>query len=841
MRAMILTAGKSLRANVVRFIFTAASVVLGVAFVAGSFVFTDSISARFDTLFSDVFAGVDATVRSAESARSQTPAPFDESVLDVVSNVDGVEAAVGGVAGTAVLIDDDGNKIGRSGPPNLGFSWTDQADVTPLKLKDGGRGPSAADEIVMDAATAALAGLEPGDTVTVETTNGSDVYTIVGLVRFGTEDNLAGATLTSFTLDEARRVFDLEGQLTSIDVIAADGVSSEQVTANVSQALAEGSGLEVVTGAQQTNEELDQIAGEIEFINRVLLAFAGIALFVGAFVIQNTFRITVAQRTRELALLRALGADRRQVTVVVLLEATLIGLVASALGVVAGIGLAEGAKAALGAAGIGLPDGPLTVEPRTVVLSMAVGLIITVVSALLPARRAASVAPIQAMGEPVARTTRRSLRTRALVGSVVVAVGALVMAFGLVTSNGSALAMVGAGAVALFLGASTLAPLAAVPVARVLSIPLPGISGTLARENTIRQPRRTASTASALMIGIALVALVSILAASVKASVTETLEQDVLADLTVAAPAPMVGVSPVAVERLQASDELGSVSPVFTGTAVVGGQDVTMVGIDPDTMADVYNLDASFDVTQLGDGMLAAENVAEAQGWKIGEFVTVDYGAEQVETELVGTYADSLFGDYAISDSAFTEHVDDGMIGLTLIRLADGVELEQGVAAAEQALAPFPSLGVETRSETVAAAGEQIDALVGLLYGLLFLALIIALLGIANTLALSIVERTREIGLLRAVGLSRRQVRSMIRTEAVMTAMFGAFMGVLIGTAIGFGVVRSLADQGLGTFEVPVGVLATSVVAAAVAGVAAAAGPARKASRLKVLDAIAHS
>ncbi len=845
MRAMVATALKGLRANSLRFALTAASVVLGVAFVAGSFVFTDTINARFETLFTDVYAGVDATVRpDGQGAGGPNGDSFDEAVLDEVLAVDGVEAAAGGVGGFAQLIAADGSPIGGQGPPTLGFSWTDEAGLNLLRIDGGnGRAPVAADEVAIDVATAESQDLGVGDTVTIQTVNGSGEYTIVGLAGFGTEDNLAGATLTAFELTEAQRVFDLEGRYTTIDVIAADGVSAEALVDGLSASLDgdAGGSLEVVTGEQQTQEELDDITTGLGFMTNALLAFAGIALFVGAFVIQNTFRITVAQRTRELALLRALGAGRGQVTGVVLLEALIIGVLASAVGVGAGIGLAEGVKAVMDAVGIGLPDGPLTIEPRTVVVAMAVGLVVTVFSALLPARRAALVAPIQAMGEPVARTTRRSLRTRTVVGFSLSGAGAAGLAAGLAASNGTTLLMVGIGAVGLFLGASTLAPLFAAPVARVLSVPLRGISGTLARENTIRQPRRTASTASALMIGVALVALVSIVASSIKASVTDTLEQDVAAELVLSTSASLEGVSPVAVDELRSIDELSAVSPILTGTATVAGEDVNVAGVDPATIAQVYNIDATIDLAAIGDGLVVAEGVAEARGWEVGDMVAVDYGPERVSTEVVGTYDGSVLGNYLISADTFTGRVGDGPISLTLARLADGVELEPGRAAAEQALAGFPNIDVETKSETVAAAQAEVDQLVALFSGLLGLALIIALLGIANTLALSIVERTREIGLLRAVGFSRRQIRSMIRLEAVMTAVFGAIMGVAIGTAIGFGVVSSLADQGLGSFGFPGTQLVVWVVAAAVAGVVAAIGPARKAARLNMLDAIAHS
>ncbi|MDH3294281.1 MAG: FtsX-like permease family protein [Acidimicrobiia bacterium] len=839
-----LLALKGLRANILRFTLTALSVVLGVAFVAGSFVFTDTITARFEALFTDVYAGVDASVRpDGKGAGGPDGSSFDESVLEQVLATDGVADAAGAAAGYAQLIAADGTPIGGQGPPTLGFSWVDVPALSILRIDDGnGRPPERPGEITIDIATAEANGFTLGDTVSVQTMAGAEPYTIVGLAGFGTEDNLAGATITAFELSEAQRVFDLHGRFSGIDVIAADGTTPEQLVENLSASLATtAQPLSIVTGEQQTNEELDEFAAGLGFLNSALLAFAGVAVFVGAFVIQNTFRITVAQRTRELALLRALGASRGQVTLVVLVEALVIGLLASAVGVAAGVGLAEVVKAVMGAANISMPDGPLTIAGRTVIVGMAVGVTITVVSVLLPARRASLVAPVAAMGDSIVPAGRRPLRTRTLVGSGLVAAGGGLMVVGLTIRSVVAVVLVGTGAALLFLGAATLAPLFAAPVARILAAPLRGVAGTLARENTIRQPRRTASTASALMIGVALVAFVTIFAASIKASVTESMDRNLTADLVVTSSNPLQPISPVAFEALAEAEGLTAVSPVRADIIEIDGDRSPVTAFDPATINEVFAGDSSVDLSRIGEGLIVTEDVLESRGWTIGDLVVIDYGIDSVSTELVGTYSGSIMGDYLISADVFTRHLGDGPITMTLIALDDGVELEQGRAASEDVLTAFPNLDVETKSETVASAQAEVDQMVGLFSGLLGLALIVALLGIANTLALSIVERTREIGLLRAVGFSRRQVRRMIRSEAVMTALFGAVMGVVIGSTVGFGVVNSLADDGLTVVAVPVVSLAGWMVAAAVAGVIASVGPARKAARLNVLDAIAHA
>ena len=837
---MFRTAIKGLTANRLRMTLTDLSIILGVAFVAGSFVFTDTINSRFENLFTDVYAGVDASVRPEGASGGPGEAYLDETLLAEVQEVDTVDVAAGSVGGFAQMIDSNGEPIGGQGPPTLGFSWVDDPALNSLTIADGnGRAPTSAGEVVIDVATATSEDLAVGDQIDIQTIGGIDTFTIVGLANFGSEDNLAGATLSAFELNQAQVLLDLEGKLSAIDVLAVDGVEPDTLVADISTVLP--TGAEAVTGEQQTQEQLDQVTEGLGFLSTALLAFAGVAVFVGAFVIQNTFRITVAQRVRELALLRAVGATGSQVTVLVLIEAAIIAVVASAIGVLAGIGVAELIKVAMDAAGLGIPDGPLTIEPRTIVISMTVGIGVTLFAALLPARRASSIPPVAAMSETGARATPKSLRTRACVGSTLAAVGGLAMTFGLLLENGGSLALVAIGAVGLFMGMSTLAPLVARPVARVLSAPMRGITGKLAKENTIRQPRRTASTASALMIGIALVAFASIFAASIKASVTDTLEESFPADLAFASTNFNVGVSPVAIDELDAQEEYSVVSSVSLGYIEIDGEELDVAGVDPDTVTRVYDLGPSIEMNELGDDLLVHEEVLDTNGWAVGDDIVVLYpGAASDTVEIAGTFTDPTFANYVIAEEVFFENISDNRIAIAFARLAEGVTIEEGQAAADVALAEFPTVDVNTQSDQIAEAEAQVDQLVTLFTGLLGLALVIALLGIANTLALSIVERTREIGLLRAVGMTRRQVRRMVRWEALITAVFGAILGVLIGSVIGFGVVSSLADDGLGSFALPAGQLMIWLIVAAVAGLIASLGPARKAARLDVLRAISY-
>jgi putative ABC transport system permease protein len=785
-----------------------------------------------------VYAGVDATVRPEGDTTAGES--FEVSVLETVEAVDGVAVASGGVGGFAQIIDAEGDPIGGQGPPTLGFSWSDEPALNSLNIAEGnGRPPAADDEVAIDVATAEAQGFEVGDRIEIQTIGGVDTFTIVGMANFGTEDNLAGATLSAFELTRAQQLFDLEGRFSAIDVLAEEGVEREALAEAI--AAATPSGIEVVTGEQQTQEQLDAVTEGLGFLSIALLAFAGIAVFVGAFVIQNTFRITVAQRVRELALLRAIGATGSQVVRLVLVEAAIIAVLASALGVVAGIGVAELIKAAMDAGGLGIPDGPLTIEGRTIVVSMVVGIVVTLFSALLPARRASAIPPIAAMSETAARTTVKSLRTRTIVGSAVTAAGVGAMTFGLFLENGASLSLVATGAAGLFIGMSVLAPLIAKPVARVLSAPMRGITGLLARENTIRQPRRTASTASALMIGVALVAFTSIFAASIKSSINDTLEGSFPADLSFASTNFNAGVSPVAVDELRDQDEFQVVSAVSLGSFEIDGAELGVAGVDVETVDSVYQLDTSIDLTELGDDdLLVHESALDANGWTVGDKITVDYANPGSVVEIVGTFTDATFAQYVINDDAFVSNIGDDRIGIAFARLADGVTLDEGQSVAATALAEFPNIDINTKSDQIAEAEAQVDQLVALFTGLLGLALVIALLGIANTLALSIVERTREIGLLRAVGMVRRQVRGMVRREALIIAVFGAVLGVSIGTGIGYGVVASLADDGLGSFAFPAGQLAIWIIVAGVAGLVASIGPARKAAKLDVLKAISY-
>lgn len=830
---------RSITDHKVRLAMTALSIALGVAFVAGTFVFTDSIQARFDTLFDDVYAGVDATVRPTSDATSDVLA---EDLVMALNELDGVDAAVGSVGGFAQPIDSDGTPIGGQGPPNLGMSWIDVEALNALQIADGnGRAPTSAGEIVIDAGTAEANGFVVGDDINVAFIGQPvETFELVGIATFGSADSLAGATLSAFSLEEAQRLFAVEG-FHQIDVLATGDVGDEILIETIAAIIP--TDTEVVSGDDQTQEQLAEVTEGLGFITTGLLAFAGVAVFVGAFIIQNTFRITVAQRTKELALLRAIGASAKQVTRIVALEALTISIIASALGVGLGVGLAEALKLILDAAGFGIPNGPLTITWQAVGISMTVGIIVTVASSLLPARKAAQISPIEAMRAGDVRTTPRSLRRRAIAGVTVSAAGASLMALGLSEAVGNGIAWVGAGALGVFLGISVLAPLMARPIATVVGWPLPrlfGVPGQLATDNARRQPRRTAATASALMVGVALVGFVAVFATSIKASTASTLEGAFPADYSIQSTNVQSPVGTEFVVRASDLPEVATASGVQATQVTISDQAEQVVGVDPTTISAVYDMGAAQPLAALDDGLFVREDTLEEDGYAVGDIVEVGFADGPTQLEVTGTFTDTSFAAFMVSTETLSANGESVDSFIVFTRLVESADLDEARSAIESLAADYGNLQVQTLSEFIDGVEAQVDQLLGLFQGLLGLAIVIAVLGITNTLALSVVERTSEVGLLRAIGMSRRQVRRMIRWEAVIISIFGAILGVAVGIGMGWAVVTALAEDGLGEFVVPSANLAIYVLLAGLAGIVAAIGPARSASRLKILDAIAY-
>ena len=835
---MLTTALKGVMARKGRLALTFVSIVLGVSFVAGTFVFTDTIQARFDSLFTQVYSGVDATVRARapEFGGGETvqPETMPASLVDTVRSAPEVASAEGYLRAFGQVIDASGHPVGGMGPPTYVYSWINDPGLNPFHISDdNGRAPTGEGEMVVDAATASLASLKVGDDVAVQFASGVQRFRLVGIASFGDSNNLAGATIAVIGLRDAQRILGLDGRVTYIDIAAREGVSQQALVADLAPMLPDG--IEAVSGHQQTDEAISGFTAGLGFVSIALLSFAVIAVLVGAFVIYNTFRIIVAQRTRELALLRALGASGPQVVTMVLAEAFIVGVLASVVGVLAGVGVAQLIKAGMAAVGFGPPEGPLTLEPRTVVVAMVVGVLVTVGSSLVPALQAARVAPMAAMRDSVPqrpeRRTRSWLRLGALAVGVVLAVGGL-------GTGTVGLSMI--GVIIIILAVILLAPFIARPITMAIGQAFRGASGLLARANSARDPRRTAATATALTVGVALVVFTAIFASSMKESIATTVQNSSRGDLTVQSTNVYLPVSEQVLRAVREVPAIDVVSAVRTGPARVDGLATTVTAVDAGTIGRVSNI-GEVDVAALRGGILIDAATLAERGSAAGDTLRVEFpSGRSAVLRIAGSLQDATLGSYVIDQATWSTLGGPDSAGSLLVALDPGVSPQDGKIAVEMALKGFPAVTVTTTSDQIANAVTQVNALLVLFTGLLSLALLIAILGIANTLALSIVERTREIGLLRAVGMSRAQVRWMITDEAVATALFGALLGSVLGAVTGWVIVRSMADQGFATFSLPIGQMAGWIVVAAIAGVVAAALPARQAARLDVLRAITY-
>jgi putative ABC transport system permease protein len=839
---------KGLLAHRVRLVLTTLSVVLGVAFVAGTFVLTDTMSSVFDDLVRGGAGTIDVLVRAENPAGGSAiedmevaPLPIPEAILDEVLAVDGVERAEGGIEGFALIVRPDGEPITPMGPPTLGAGWFAEGRT----IGEGGRPPSAPDEVVVDAATAERNGLRTGDRVTIVFSSTSPrAFTIVGISSMERGDNLAGATLAEFDQRTAQEVLDLEGHFSSINVWAQEGVDHEVLVDRVEAALPEGFG--AITAAAWADELMASIDEALGFITVTFGIFAAIALVVGAFIIANTFSITVLQRTREFALLRSLGASRRQVVGSVVGEAVVVGTLASLLGVVAGLGLAVGLNALLRAFGFDMPSGALVLRPRTVVVAVSVGLVVTVLSALLPARRAAGIHPMAALRDVDVQAYRPSrLRLASGIGAAVAATSVLgVAALGQPVRAGT---LVGLGAVLALAALASAGPSLTRPVLRLFggSGERFGAVGRLARSNSLRTPRRTWTTAAALTIGLALVSSVAVLASSMKVAAADAIDGTLRADAIITAASAMAGgsVPPVLARELAEVPEVGAISALRGGAGEILGERTSVLAVDPahwDGVAATTFVEGSLAQLSTPGTVALDRDLAAELELQVGDVVPAVFPASgPFELRLGAIYEpDQLLSGWLLSLDTHALLLPRPVDAVVLVSGAPGAAPETLLAAIEDVVAAYPSVLVQDQTEYRDSVAAQVDRLLALVTALLGMALFIAILGIMNTLALSIHERTHEIGLLRAVGMTRRQVRSMVRWEAVTVALLGAVVGMALGVLFGWATTRALADEGLGAFVLPVGQLIGAGVLAALAGVLAAVLPARKAANLDVLRAV---
>jgi putative ABC transport system permease protein len=767
-----------------------------------------------------------------------------------VRQTDGVALAAGSIADPGVsIIDKNGDPLGGHGAPSFAFS-VGPGRFDPLTYVEGGR-PSAGDEVVIDKQSAETAGYAVGDQVELAGRGATDRYTLVGIATLGDVDSFGGASMALVTLPEAQRLTGKPGQFDNIEVAAADGVSPQQLVTALRDGLPRS--VQVETGQQNTQSQKDDVGDFIGFLKTALLIFAGVALFVASFLIFNTFSITVAQRTREFAMLRTLGANRRQIIGSVATEALLIGFGASVVGVLAGIGFAPAINALFKALQIDLPNSGTVIAARTVIVGLALGTGLTVLAALVPAIRATRVPPIAGLREGAVLETPRGRGRRAAAAVVLMVVGLAGMfggLFGVLHPGG---VWVGAGAVAMFLGVALLSPRLVAPLASVVGRPLErfrGIPGRIARENAVRNPGRTAATAAALMIGLALVSFVAVFAAGIRGSINNAIDKTFAGDLVLA---NTDGFSDIPVRTVSAVSRIDGVkvaSPLrYTQNDVQGasgGGYLTLV--DPRTATQVLTLDwKDGDEGLLGN--LGPNDAVIDEKWGgendlgIGDrFQARTPTGQTIAYTVRGTFTDNtdFMGDYVASDVNAAAYDEQGNATNVFVALDGSVDTETVRARVDSVLAKqFPTVESQNQQELKDSIAAQLNTLLGVVYALLLLAVIVSLFGIVNTLALSIHERTRELGLLRAVGTSRRQVRRIVRYESVITALIGAVLGSILGVVFAVVVSRPLADEGF-ILSIPVATLIALLVLAVIAGIVAAIGPARRASRLDVLEALAY-
>ena len=848
---MLRIALRNLWARKLRTVLTSLAIVLGVMMIAGTYVLTDTIDRSFEQIFTESNEGIDAVVSAREAIETddgQAP-PFSADVLKEVRRTAGVAEAAGAIFDPQVaIIGSDGERLGGGGAPSFGAS-TGADRFDPLTY-DEGRPPQAADEAVIDKQSADAEGFEVGDTVKIAGKAAAREYELVGIATLGGVDSFGGASIAVLTLPEAQRITGKVGEFDQIAVAAAEGTSPERLTANLDATLPRS--VQAETGAQDIESQREEVGEFVGFLKTALLIFAGVALFVASFLIFNTFSITVAQRTREFAMLRTLGANRRQIVAAVVLEALAIGLLASLLGLLAGIGFAPAIEALFKAAGIDLPNTGTVVASRTVIVSLVVGTLLTLLAALIPALRATRVSPVQGLREGAVLETPRESRLRGALAVVLTALGVAAMLLGLFGLLDPGEAWVGVGIGAVFIGVALLSPRLVTPLASLVGRPLErigGISGRLARENAVRNPGRTASTAAALMIGLALVSFVAVFAAGIRGSIDDAIDKTIGGDLILANSDGFSDIPVRAGEAVEGIEGVEVATPIrFTQSEVAGAGDGYLTLVDPETAPQVLKLEwteGSDEVLgALGpDAAVIDETWGEKHGFEVGDrFEATTASGKRIDYEVTGTFKDNadFNGDYIASDVNAAAYGEGENATNVLIGLDEGADSGAVRGEVETLIdESFPTIETQNQQELKDAIAEDINTLLGVVYALLFLAVIVSLFGIVNTLALSIYERTRELGLLRAVGMSRRQTRRIVRYEAVITALIGAVLGLVLGVAFSVIMSRPLADEGF-TLSIPVGTLVVLLILAMVAGVIAAIGPARRASRLDVLESLAY-
>jgi putative ABC transport system permease protein len=838
---------RGIRAHLGRFVMSVVAVMLGVAFVAGTFALRTMMSSTFDAIVETSTVG-DAYLRGAttisasegQSSFGEVRSPILLDLVDEVEQVDGVADVIPDITGPIVLVGADGTATSTgNGAPSFAMALDPREPAAEVV---GGRTPAAADEIALESSTLEAAGLAIGDTTTVVLGGAVQEVTVVGEVSFGAP--IAGATIVFLDPATATALFAPEGTVSTIAVYGEEGLTETQVVDRVEQALAGRDGVEVRTGDEvraETQEQIDQILG---FISTFLLVFAAISLFVGAFIITNTFQMIVRQRQKEFAMLRAVGASPAQVFVSILVQAAVVGVLGAALGVGAGVALVAGLRTILAGMGMEL-SGAIPLDGFTVGVSVLIGTVVSIVAAAIPARRAALTAPVEAMRDELP-THDRASTIRTVLGGILLAGGVAAVVAATTGDLDQAGSVLGAGAAGVVLGSLMLAPTVVPAGLRILAAPVVATLrplGGLARGNVTRNPRRTASTAGALMIGMALVGAASVLASSTVASTRSIVENESTADLLLQSATQDVPRELVA--QVEALPEVGAADALHVSAATVGGQDESVIGVDPGIFGRALDVTVTGgDLATLADGRIAVQRTAaEDEGWAVGDTVELSGGAGEA-TVTIGAVIDSRAVGAPV---VLPQDVYEAVVPSTLdtvhtvfVIAADGVDLADVRDALTAAARPYVVISVMDNDEFADQLAGQVDQILVILYALLGLSIVIAALGIVNTLALSIAERTREIGLLRAVGLGRLQLATVVTIESVLTAVFGTVLGVGIGAGLAATLPTVFAEEGLSTLAVPWGQLGLFVGLAVVVGVLAAVWPGVRAARMDVLQAVSY-
>ncbi|MFF7301040.1 FtsX-like permease family protein [Streptomyces sp. NPDC008265] len=846
---MFRTALRNVLAHKARLLMTVLAVTLGVAFVSGTLVFTDTLKKSLSGQSAKDYAGVAVSVTSYGQSRNEDGEKEGEpgigqQTLDKVKALPGVDTVSGRVSGFAGVGDENGKLIG-SGWSNKGANYTPVKDgKDPRYTFVQGAGPAKADEVALDRATADQGAYKVGDKVRVATNGPVKEYTLAGV--FTTEDGAvqAGGSLVLFETRVAQELYLKPGYFQELSVSAKSGTSADQLLADVKPLV--GKHTEAKTGAALAAEQARQIERGLSQLSTMLLVFAGISLFVGIFLIYNTFTMLVTQRTKELALLRAVGANRGQVMRSVLVEALVVGFVSAAVGLISGIGLAVAIRSAIGSLGAKLPGGSLVIAPGTVAAALVIGVVVTTVAAVLPAWRTGRIAPVAAMGSAHLPATSKSLLVRNILGSVIGVLGVGLVFLGVSTGGNTGRMTMGGGAFFMLIGLIVLLPLLSRPVigaARPLLQKLFGIPGKLAAQNAVRNPRRTAVTAASLAIGLTLVTTLSVFGVTVGKVVDRMSTEKLKADYRVSMSSDAGSLDKSVAETLAKAPGITAVSPQTAGYFLVDGDFRAASGVTPSAIGQLLNVEVlSGSLDALGRGELAvAQKTAEKAGFTVGSTIRLKYDDGQEASVKVGAIfkdMEGLLSPYVIDNKILSEHSEDMYIPEVYVNV-DGGASKAAQQKVVDALGKNPAITVATQQDMRNEMGGMINTMLNIMYGLLGMALIVSVLGVVNTLAMSVFERTQEIGMLRAIGLDRSRVKNMIRLEAVVISLFGAVLGIVIGVFLAWAVGTTLT-KALPGYEliIPYDRIGLFLLLAAVVGVLAAMWPARSAARLNMLTAI---